>query len=261
MSRRDIGNLFFLAFYAGLVAVMLTIWAGLPEQVLPAQLADLVSNNSEAYVLAVVLLAWIQTMGRRLPIAGAWAAGAVCALIGFALLPVETSSVRTLNESFFALALLIPYVSARRPLARWMLWLPAALVVVVVIGVAWDRQQVIVDQAETVGFLVLLPIALDLVDHQLLDTQATPRAVAVRALFYSLMVVIPVAISAMGMDVRDAVTLTGQTLDYLGRIIEAFMGVLLVGLALNVRHWSVADHPPGPTARHSATAQSGGAAF
>ena len=80
---------------------------------------------------------------------------------------------RTLNETFLALALLLPYLQLRRPLPRA---LPSGIaVVLLVVVVAFESTAAVTDLAETFGILILAPVAFDLVDRGILDPQPAAR--------------------------------------------------------------------------------------
>ena len=145
-------------FYGGLV----TIITGILVEIfpfLPGAVADRISQNSEGLLLALIMALWIQFV--RPGLSGATrerpitlAAASICLAIGVFLLVTDfPSKYRTLNETFLAAAILIPYVQIRRPLpSRLSLWLSVALLAVIVVG---QRTQALTDLAETFGMLML----------------------------------------------------------------------------------------------------------
>lgn len=225
-------------FYGGLALLMLAILTQTLTWVLPDDVARRVGFNSEGYTLALLLAAYIQLVLPRLRDATRWPVAMLVAGICFAAalglygsdLP---SRFKTLNEALFALALVLPYVTLRRPLGRWPGVVSAALLAAVVLGVVTNpAESPAVLLAETFAVLVLAPLAFDVVDRGILD----PAAVTSRALrltWYAVLVAVPLVVVALGTDVR-----TGggwhAVLEYLGRTHEGVIGLLLVQLYLAV---------------------------
>lgn len=226
------------ALYGGLALLLLLIIPGVLDTLISPRLAGRIAYNSEGYLFALVLAAWIQFVlprlrgGARVP----WGLmhGAVWALIGVGLLASDLPSrVVTLNEPAFALALLIPYVSIPRPLPRWVRGAVPVLVGVTVWAVGWAPQSWVIDQAETFGFVVLAMLTLDFFDRELLDAEAQVNR-ALRWGWYGFMILEPVVVSLIGTQARSGGTASALALEYLGRIHESFIGVLLVALMLHV---------------------------
>lgn len=225
-------------FYGGLTLLLLLIVTALLPQILPPGLARRVAYNSEGYLFAVVLAAWLQFGMPRLSdqarMRWALALGVLWLLIGIGLVLSDLPSrIRTLNESALALAFLIPYVTLPRPLPRWTLLSVPAMIAMVVWGVTQDPQGWIVDQAETFGFLILAVLTFDLIDRTLLEPRRMTRSWALWA-WYGFMVIEPVIVSALGTEMRGDTGAMAQTLQWLGRIHESFVGVLLVALVLRL---------------------------
>ena len=227
-------------FYGALLLVLAGILLGLWPAVLPRAIATRLGHNSEGFLLALVLGAWIQFARPRLagsprewPVTGT--AGVACGAVGVFLLATHLPSVvRTLNEAFLAAALLIPYVQLRRPVPRWLpVLLPVATLAVIVLG---ERVQSVTDAAEALGVLALAPIALDLVDRRILDPAARPSR-SVRYGWYALLVVAPVLFSVL--EYRLGVG--GEALRFAVRITEAFVCLLLIEL-----YFAVAPRRPTP---------------
>lgn len=219
-------------FYGGLTALLLVILFGWLPLLVSSGLASRISYNSEAYLFAVVLAAWLQfglprlDPARRMP--WALAVGAVWIVIGAGLLASDLPSrIRTLNESAFALGVLIPYVTLRRPVNRWFLAVVPLSIGLVAWSVVWAPDSWVIDQAETVGFIVLAILTFDVVDRELLEPRrrTTPGT---RFAWYGFLVVEPVVVSALGTELRTGGGALALALEFLGRIHESFVGVLLV---------------------------------
>lgn len=189
-----------MLYYGGLALVLALTLLQLLDDVLGKRLATHISHNSEAYLAALVLSAWIQYVrprlaGRRAEWPAALLVGAIMLVIGVALLQTHLPSrFRTLNEAFIALAVLIPYVQARRPVSRILSYgLPG--VVLLLVLVAGDRG-VVRDQAESAVMLILIPIGLDLIDRGILQSDAVTSTLA-RWAWYAALVLIPIIFIAL----------------------------------------------------------------
>lgn len=189
-----------MLYYAGLALVLALILLQLIDDVVGRRLATHIGNNSEAYLAALFLSAWIQYVrprlaGRRSEWPAALLVGVIMLVIGIALVQTHLPSrFRTLNEAFIALAVLVPYVQARRPLNRILSYgLPGVvLLLVLVVG---DRG-VVRDQAESATMLILIPIGLDLIDRGILQPDAITSVLA-RWTWYAILVLIPVVFIAL----------------------------------------------------------------
>jgi len=98
--------------------------------------------------------------------------------------------------------------------------------------VGFQSSAAVTDLAETLGLLILAPIAFDLVDRGILDRDArtSPRS---RWLWYATLVAAPVALSVLEYQVGlDGVL--GVAVRYGVRVTEAFVCLLLVELYLAV---------------------------
>jgi len=187
-------------YYGGLALVLALILLQLLDEVLGKRLATHIGHNSEAYLAALVLSAWIQYVrprlaGKRAEWPTALLVGVIMLVIGIALVQTHLPSrFRTLNEAFIALGILIPYVQARRPLSRVISYgLPGVvLLLVLVIG---DRG-LVRDQAESAVMLILIPIGLDLIDRGILQSDAV-TSVRARWSWYAALVLIPVVFVAL----------------------------------------------------------------
>lgn len=225
-----------VVFYAGLVLVLVSVLVEVLAEVAPRPIAVRVGHNTEGYLAALTVAAWIQfvrprlTGGRR-----EWpATGLVAVLsvvVGLLLIAGDLPSrFRTLNETFLALGLLLPYLQLRRPLPRVLAGAVAAVLFGLV--VAFESTAAVTDLAETVGLLILAPIGVDLVDRGILDRDArtSPRA---RWAWYAALVAVPVALSVLEYQVGVNGVL-GVAVRYGVRVTEAFVCLLLVELYLAV---------------------------
>ncbi len=118
-------------------------------------------------------------------------------------------------------------MSLARPLARWVPLISVALAVFVVGSILFDVDSWAVTQAEFIGFVVLIPIAFDVVDRGILDPHGSTSPL-VRWAWYALLVTEMVVVSALGSSARSGDGVAAGVLDYLGRVHESVIGVLLV---------------------------------
>jgi hypothetical protein len=198
MANRS--RIYAILYYGGLALVLALVLLERLDEILGAKLATHIGHNSEAYLGALVLGAWIQFVrprltGRRAEWAVALLVGAAMLAIGIALIQTHLPSrFRTLNEAFIALGVLIPYVQARRPLGRILSYgLPGVvLALVLVVG---DRG-LVSDLAESAIMLIVVPIGLDLVDRGILQSDAV-TSVRARWSWYAALILIPVLFVAL----------------------------------------------------------------
>jgi hypothetical protein len=206
---------------------------------LPVVPAHHVASDSEGYVLALLLVPWVawvrpRLVGRPAALPVAVLAGLASGAVGVWLYGSHVlGTVKTLNETFLALALLFPYVALRRPLARSAAALCSlAVLVVTVLLEQTGAHQVVTNLAEGVVMLLLVPLALDVFDRAALDPDEPVSWRPRLACWVALLVVPAVAIllrhAPLGRDAHLVV-------DYAARAQEAFVGTLLVLLALALR--------------------------
>jgi hypothetical protein len=224
-------------FYGGLVLLLGLILANALGNVLPAALARRVGYNSEGYLFALVVAAWIQFARPRLTGARKWpvtlAVAVLCLVVGVALLNSDLPSrFKTLNEPMIALAVVIPYVVLRRPVTILVALVPPLILGGIVAGMILDPEGLVINLAETFGYWMLVPLAFDVVDRGILDPDATtsPR---LRYPFYAVLAAIPITVSALGFEERTGGGIHAW-LSYAGRIHESFIGVLLIVLLFAV---------------------------
>lgn len=221
-----------VVFYGGLVVLIVGVLFEVFAEVLPSSIATRIGHNSEAYVLALILALWIEFVRPRLTDTAHERATVIVAAVGLLLVSAFLqvtdlpSRVATVHEAFTAAALLIAYVQLRRPLRRHLaLWLSAGVLAIVVIG---HRTEVVTDLAETLGVLLLAPIALDIVDRGILDPTAVTDEHQ-RWGWYAFLVAAPVMFSVLqyGLDLKGT---GGEATRYAVRLAEAFLSVLAVEL-------------------------------
>jgi hypothetical protein len=221
-----------VAFYAGLVVVLLTVLFAPSALQLAGPLGARLARNSEGLTLAVLLAAWIQFARPRLadspwrwPVTFAVAGGLVttAALLLQSDLP---SRFRTLNETCVALAVLCASTQLRRLVPAWIAAGFALLVLAsIVLG---SQTALLTGQAESFAVLVLAPIGLYVVDRGILDPQASTSTV-LRYAWYAFLLLAPVVVTILeyGIGIGGP---AGDATRYAVRTTEAFVGVLLFEL-------------------------------
>lgn len=235
-------------FYGGLILLMALILTKVLADILPAQLARRIGFNSEGYTLAIVLGGWIQFVLPRLTGVSRWAitlsAASGCAALGLVLYTGHApSQFKTLNEAFFALAVILPYVTLARPLRRWPPLISAVLLITVVVGVATSSaSSPVVLLAESFVAVMLAPLTFDVVDRGILDPGAGTSA-PLRWLWYATLIAVPVVVVLLGTEDRTGPGF-GEVLQYIGRVHEAVIGILLVQLFFAVGLGLVGSRAP-----------------
>jgi hypothetical protein len=238
-DRDKLARLANVVFYAGLAVLLGLILADVLRDLIPVRIARRIGYNSEGYLFALIIGAWIQFVLPRLTPARRWPvtiAGAVVgAGIGFSLLGSDLpSQFKTLNEPFISLGLVLPYLALRRPLGRYVILIPVLVLIGVVLAMNTDPDGLAVDLAETYGYWLLVPIAFDLADRGILDPEAVTSK-AVRYSTYAVMIVLPTTVSLLGVEERSGGGIHAW-LSYLGRVHESFIGVVLLMLFFAVGH-------------------------
>jgi len=217
------------AYYAVLVVLLALAVTGTLRSVIPGPVGKHLAEDSEGLLLALLLPLWIQFVRPRLRGSRReWfvtaLAVAACLAVGLWLFGGAQgvpSRIYTLNETFLALAVLLPYVQLRRPLpAAVPLGLSGGVLLVVLVA---SGTTLITDLAETLAMLVLVPLGLDVVDRAVLDLRRwTPELW--RWAWYAFLVLAPACFALL----YDAVG--GNFLRYAVRVQEAFVGLLLIEL-------------------------------
>ena len=219
-------------FYGALVLVLALTLTATIKDVLPGGLGGAAANNSEGLLMALATALWIQYARPRLSAGSGFAVAVVVGvasfLVGWWLLqgPLERpddSRFITLNEKFFALAVMIPYLQLRRPLPGWFAPL-LPLVAIIVPAIGGSNEQT-TDLAETFCALVLLPITFDYVDRGILDG-ARARVLAAVG-WIGLMVLIVASFHTL-VNWSGPSTLPGQIMLYLARGNEMFVAAGLL---------------------------------
>jgi len=243
---RRLHNVLVIAFYVGFALLLGLILTDTLRDIIPEGIAVRIGYNSEAYLFILVLAAWIQYVRPAL-VAGSdrrrwgWtlAAAALCALISVWLITVDPSDVpyrvKTLNETTVALILVLPYVTLRRPLPRAVLAVVPVLVAMTVWGVMTSPDGWIVDLAESFGFWILAVLAFDVIDRGILDPGAVTNA-RVRWVWYAVLALEPIVVSAFGSEARAGGGFVAESLLWLGRVHESFIGILVVSVYFTIVH-------------------------
>jgi hypothetical protein len=238
VDRDKLARLANVVFYAGLALLLGLILADLLRDLIPVRIARRIGYNSEGYLFALIIGAWIQFVMPRLTPARRWpvtVAGAlVGAGIGFSLYGSNLpSQFKTLNEPLISLGLVLPYLALRRPLGRWVNLVPVLVLIGVVLAMNTDPDGLAVDLAETYGYWLLVPIAFDIADRGILDPAVTSKTV--RYSTYAVMIVLPTTVSVLGVEERNGGGIHAW-LSYLGRVHESFIGVVLLMLFFAIGH-------------------------
>ncbi|MCW2633887.1 MAG: hypothetical protein JWQ99_254 [Blastococcus sp.] len=218
-----------IVFYGGLVLLMASILLQFLADVLPDGTARRIGFNSEGFVLALIVAGWIQFARPRLRRSRTeWPAtllvGLVLVAVGVGLLVTDLPSrFRTLNETFLAAGLVVPYLQLPRPLPRWVpLAISGTFFAVIVL---FSRTELVTGLAETLGALVLLPLAVDVFDRHILDADARPSGG--RYGFYAALVLVPITFSVLE-RVLDPGGVLHPITRYGVRLHESFICVVLV---------------------------------
>ena len=229
-----------LAYYGGLCLLMALIVSETLDYLLPSFWASHIAADSEGYVLALLLPAWIEIVrprlaGQRMP----WTVTAVVAAASFAACLVLyradaiAGTVSTLNETFLALAFLLLYIQpARRP-SRYAA-LGCTVVVVAVVAVVEQTPWAWLTTSLDEGFVMLMlaPLTFDVFDRSLLEPGST-RIPRMARLWWVLLVLLPLAFIGLR-DVYPIDSLAG-VVDYATRGQEAFVAMLMISVYLTIR--------------------------
>ncbi len=226
-------------YYGGLCLLLALIVTKVLPHLLPATVARPIGKDSEGYVLALLLAPWIEYVRPRLtgkPVGWAVTAAAAAASLGVGLLLYNShiiGGVKTLNETFFALALLIPYVQLTRRLSGFAAVACAVGVLAGIVAAEYTPlASITTNLAEGTVMLLLAPLAFDLADRVILQPDR-PGPQALRRAWWVLLAVAPLAFIVLvhvhlGVPLHAAVR-------YATRAQEAFVGMLLLELYFAAR--------------------------
>jgi hypothetical protein len=228
---------FSVIFYVGVSALLLGVLFEEWVKVLPRHFAGQIGHNTEGYLAALVIAAWIQFVRPRLSgKRSEWPITIVAALafVGLTVAMLTTdwpSRFKTLNEGTLGAALMIPYVQLHRPLpGRVAMWAAIAVFAVTAVTI---RTAATVDMAETYGIVFLGIIGLDVIDRGILDPEATTTP-AKRYSWYALLILAPTLFSFLeyhwgvswhGVGSSGPI---GVPVRWLVRIVESFIFALFV---------------------------------
>ncbi|MBM6402710.1 hypothetical protein JQN72_00430 [Phycicoccus sp. CSK15P-2] len=218
-----------VAYGLGVLALLVVV-TGLHRAILPGGLAGQVGHNSEALAYALSAAALVQyARPAALRAASRPAAAAVGTLVlagvGCALLLGPwPSSVVTLNESAFGVALLWPYLLLPRPLRYAPLVTLGGLLVVALL---FDTR-IVLDQAESIVPALLAPIALDVADRTVLEPERPDRPV-LRLVWIGALLVLAVSVNLAARWARqDLAGPVDSVIDYGQRAAEAYYGWVMI---------------------------------
>lgn len=227
-------NAIFGLLFGGLLVLILLILTESLDEVLPDGLAEHVARNNEGYFFALLLAVWIEYA--REPVSASTrrfaATGIVAASLTVAgallLLDGVPGTLATLNESCFALAVLVPYVQLPRPVPRWAWAVPVAAVVVPLVGAGNEDINLL---AELFGLLLLVTLSLDWVDRTILEPSVSRRLVGVVAW---MAVVSAAAVTFHALRPAQPDGVVDEVLLYLSRMVEVAVAVLILHLYFSI---------------------------
>lgn len=219
------------AYYTLLTVLIALILSKLLPEVIPQGLATRLGRNSEGLVLVLWLSLWLDfarphLTHRRSEWTFTFAVAGSLLATGFYLKYGQSPpQLSTLNETAFALALLIPYAQMRRPVAAWAYLLPVLCVVIPAVG---GSNGVTTDLAEAFGAWVLIPVCIDVIDRGIVDGSPLPR---LRVGIWMTFLLASVVLLQVGTD-QTPDNVVEDTVRYLSRVIE----MLIAGLVLHCYH-------------------------
>ncbi len=223
-----------VTYYGSLCLLMALIITKLLSDLLPKPLAHHIASDSEGYVLAILLPLWIQAARPKLAgLRAEWPATGLAALASLAVGIWQYNghmlgTVKTLNETFFTLAVLIPYVQLRRPLARPVsVALGVGTLVAVVALEQTSAKHFTTALAEGFVMLLIAPVLFDLADRDILDPGRPSTLRRRQVLWAGLPILALLSIALRRLAPGSAVH---QVIDYGARAQEAWVGMLLLSL-------------------------------
>lgn len=225
-------------FYGGLTMILGLTLAAQIRTVLSPGLGGALANNSEGLSMTLVTIAWLEFVRPRLPRTSgpAIALGVGLLFLGAGLWlvlgPLEhpaDSRFITLNETAFAIAVLLPYLQVRRPLPPAVaVALPVLCLVVPAIG---GSNELTTDLAETFFAVFLVGLAVDFVDGGILTGA---RAPVVRCVVWLGVMALAVASFHTLVDWRSSSGIVENVWLYAARGNEMFVASALVVLYFSV---------------------------
>ncbi len=214
-------------YYIGMIAALLGVLFKEWVNVVPHGIASQIGHNSEGYLAAIIVPAWIQFVRPKLVGKSAeWFLTGVFALAFLALTIVMLntnwpSQYKTLNESTLAIAILVPYVQFRRPLPRR--FAAIATIVLVIATIASVKTWFTTNLAEAVGMVILAVAGLDLIDRGILEPNAVTSTVK-RWSWYAFLVIAPIFFGLWEHKWNAGTTgLIGTPVRWIVRINESFI--------------------------------------
>lgn len=217
-----------VVYYTTLAVLIALILSKLLVDMVPPGVASRVGHNSEGLLLVLGVSLWLdfaRTRLKRRP--SEWvitlSVAATCVGLGFYLKDgPNPPQLITLNETAFALALLIPYMQLRRPVAAWAFILPVLSVLVPAVG---GSNGVTTDLAEVFGACVVIPICIDIVDPGIITGSPVPW---LRVGLWGAFLVASIVFLQVATD-QSPDNPFEDTVRYLSRVIE----MLVAGLILH----------------------------
>jgi hypothetical protein len=245
-------------YYGGLCVLLALIISKTLAGLIPGTVGKHIGDDSEGYVLALFLPLWIEYVRPRL--AGRRAewittAAAAAMMLGVFLLLYNSrgviGTVKTLNETFFALTFLIPYVQLTRRPTPYAAWGGALGVLVVVLAAGHTSLMgITTNLAEGLVMMILAPIAFDVTDRGILRPER-PSPLRARQAWWALLIVLPL----LFIVVRHAHLggPIGAADRYATRAQEAFAGMFLLEMYFAIRRsprWNRGANPPRRAPAH-----------
>jgi hypothetical protein len=235
-----------VVFYAAFLALLVLIVTKHLGDLLPHGLTNQIGHNSEGYAVAVVACAWVQwvlpeSIRRAVSWQAALVGGVACLAVAIVFKTAGLpSTIGTLNEAFFGLAFVLPYVHIPGRV-RWAGVFSIALVVALLIG---HDTSVVQKGAEAWVVIVLAPLGLDVFDRGLLDPPAR-NGHLLRLAWLAALVVVPLLVALL--DGHLGHGHVEGIRDYLAKANEAFVGLFIVHAYFG--YWATEARPRiGPRA-------------
>jgi hypothetical protein len=200
---------------------------------LPDAAATQLEASGEIWMFVLLLCAHIQFVRPHVPptsrgwgLSAAVACGYLVVAVAIHQSGLLPPSLETLHEPWAAMFPLTLYFQLPRPV-RW----PGAYSLAVIgLIVVFHDVGIVLDQSESLGALVLAPIAFDVADPRILDPRARDRPI-VRVCWYCTLVVLWLVLTIfVGEPKWDLTDPWEQVVDYTYRTSEIMPALLLVHL-------------------------------